>query len=152
MDTLHGRDGPGTNGRGRDGPAKKVRCREDRIEAPPPASDQAPTTSKQAFFYGSESGGDAQTIRPVEQGAGVGLTASRRSRKAKGAFRGTVHIEFRPGRARQAFILGLLFGDGPPPDAAAGACVRQPRRPRLPAEGGACAVGQESEEAALTGR
>ena len=147
METGNCRDGPGADGMGRDGPAQKTRCRGD-IAPPSPASDQPPRNPELAFSYGSESGGDAQT---VEQGSGGGLTAGRRSRKTK-AFRGQVHFEYRTSHARRAFFLGLLFGSGtpPPPGAAAGGGVREPRRPRLPAVGGAAAVEPQPEGAALT--
>ena len=148
METGNCRDGPGADGRGRDGPAQKVRCRGD-IAEPSPASDQPPRNPELAFSYGSESGADTQTVIPVGQGSGGDLTAGRRSRKG---FRGAVHIEYRVSPARQAFFLNLLFGLGPPPlpGAAAGGSVRQPRRPRLPAAGGAAAVERQPEEEALT--
>lgn len=138
MERLHDRDGPGANGRGRDGPAKTSRCRGD-IAPPSPASDHPPRTSESVFSYGSESASDAQTPRSVEQD-------SRGTR----TFRGTVRIEYRANPASGSLMLRLLFGDGPPPGAAAGGGVRQPRRPRLPAVGGAAAVGRQPEEVALT--
>ena len=139
------RAGPGMGGEGRDGPARKEGCRGCRIEAPPPASDQTPSTSKSAFSYGSESLAGSQAV----EGAGAGFTAGRRSRRARGTFRGTVHFEYCASPARKAFFLNLLFGSGPPPDAAAGGGVRELRRPRLPAAGDAAAVGRQPEEVAL---
>ena len=140
METGNCRDGPGADGRGRDGPAKKGECRGYRIEAPPPASDQAPRSSVQAFSYVSEYASDAQTPGSVEQD-------SRGTR----TFRGTVCIEHRANPTLTAFLLRLLFEDGPPPGAAAGGGVREPRRPRLPAASGAAAVERHPEEAALIG-
>ena len=138
-------------GSGRDGPAREARCREDRIEPPLPAPDRAPTTSKLVFLYGTESGGHPQSVEPVEQCSGVGLTAYRRSCKTKGTFRGAVRIEFRSSEARRIFLLTLLFGEGPPPGAGTGVCVRSPRLSPLPAGGAAVNLEQQAEEVVLVG-
>ena len=61
MDTLHGRDGPGTGGRGRDGPARKARCRGTSFAATSPASDQPPSSSESVFPYATASEGGSTT-------------------------------------------------------------------------------------------
>ena len=149
-----------STGQGRDGPAKINRCRGDRLAAAAPASDQTPSGSKSSFPYGSPSPGGVQMASPEgcakklarasaddEHRTCTQAQGKRRSRH----FQGRVVVECRPSDARKKFILGLLFGDGPPPDAAAGPRVRQPRRPRHPSAGGVGSEGQQMEEAVLVG-
>lgn len=130
---------------GRDGPAEE-KCRGDSLAAASPASDQTPTASKSGFFHGNPSLGATQSVPlggfgdVLPPASGGGERRTRSKTKAEGprqvgspSFRGTVNLEFRASGARKAFILALLLGDGPPPDATGGACVRGPQRPRLPA-------------------
>ena len=117
-------DGP----RSRDGPAKPARCRGVRFGPLSPASDQPPSSSEMAYYYGSPSSDYPQfcleadaglNTSPVGGGSRRNAASSRPSEDGvtpgqSSAFRGRVHIELRPdGGLRRSFLLGLLFGDQP---------------------------------------
>ena len=145
---------------GRDGPAKIDRCRGDSLTAATPASDQTPSASKSGFYYGSPSPGAVQMAS--SEGCGEELARASdddghrthtqaRGKRRRPSFQGRVYVEYRSSDARKKFILDLLWGDGPPPDAAAGPRVRQPRRPRHPSAGGVGSEKQQTEEVVLVG-
>ena len=140
--------------RGRDGPAKKERCRGSRIGAPSPApDDQPPTGSETASVYakpsrkgkatpaGRGNGPDSfpSSSGRLCRGTGSGRVDGPRRRRAQ-SFRGELKLSFRSdGGARLRWYLAILScsdSDDPP---AAATPVLQPLAP-CPLAGGAMAA------------
>ena len=140
--------------RGRDGPAKKGRCRGSRIGAPSPApDDQPPTGSETAFVYVRPSGNGTTT--PAERGNRIGSFPSSSGRLCRETgqgrvdglrrrrvhpFRGEMKLSFQSdGGARLRWYLVNLYGPDANDPTAAATPVPQPLAP-CPLAGGATAA------------